>query len=52
MLAFLRRVCYNNVVLLWPYRIMVSTPPSHGGNRGSNPLRVTILLFETRWCSL
>ena len=24
-----------------PYRIMVSTPPSHGGNRGSNPLRVT-----------
>jgi hypothetical protein len=25
----------------WPYRLMVRTSPSHGGNPGSNPGRVT-----------
>lgn len=25
----------------WPYRLMARTSPSHGGNPGSNPGRVT-----------
>ncbi len=27
---------------IWPYRLMVRTSPSHGGNPGSNPGRVTV----------
>ena len=43
----IKRVDIRNVCLrvLWPYRLMVRTPPSHGGNRGSNPRRVTIHYF-------
>ena len=26
---------------IWPVGQAVKTPPSHGGNRGSSPLRVT-----------
>ena len=25
----------------WPHRLMVRTPPFHGGNMGSNPVGVT-----------
>ncbi len=28
------------LVLLWPVGQVVKTPPFHGGNRGSSPLRV------------
>ncbi len=39
---------YNNTCrlerqTLWPVGQAVKTPPFHGGNTGSNPVRVTIL---------
>ena len=30
----------------WPVGQAVKTPPFHGGNTGSNPVRVTIILFK------
>jgi hypothetical protein len=32
--------------LIWPVGQVVKTPPFHGGNRGSSPLRVTICLLH------
>jgi hypothetical protein len=32
----------------WPVGQVVKTPPFHGGNRGSNPLRVTIFFLRSR----
>ena len=32
---------------IWPYGQAVKTPPFHGGNPGSNPGRVTNLIFYT-----
>jgi hypothetical protein len=43
-----------SAILLRPVGQAVKTPPFHGGNRGSNPLRVTIneiYIFNTElWC--
>ena len=38
---------------MWPVGQAVKTPPFHGGNRGSIPLRVTniILLIDAGWSS-
>lgn len=30
----------------WPHRLMVRTPPFHGGNTGSNPVGVTTSLQD------
>ena len=40
-------IAYNDLFVeeisrLWPHRLAVRTPPSHGGNRGSIPLGATI----------
>ena len=35
----LRQIDYS---FLWPVGQVVKTPPFHGGNTGSNPVRVTI----------
>ena len=32
---------YVIIIMLWLYGQAVKTPPSHGGNSGSNPDRVT-----------
>jgi hypothetical protein len=37
------RVRIPSSLPVWPVGQGVKTPPFHGGNRGSNPLRVTIL---------
>ncbi len=31
--------------LVWPVGQVVKTPPFHGGNTGSSPVRVTIYIF-------
>jgi hypothetical protein len=33
-------------MLLWPVGQAVKTPPFHGGNTGSNPVRVTLYIVE------
>ncbi len=35
---------HKETTLLWPVGQGVKTPPFHGGNMGSNPIRVTIFL--------
>jgi hypothetical protein len=34
-----------SAIKLWPVGQVVKTPPFHGGNRGSSPLRVTKILM-------
>ncbi len=34
------------VKVAWPVGQVVKTPPFHGGNTGSNPVRVTIFYFK------
>ncbi len=36
------RVGRRQAISLWPVGQAVKTPPFHGGNTGSNPVRVTI----------
>ena len=38
------------IICLRPVGQAVKTPPFHGGNRGSIPLRVTIFFFKKRLC--
>ncbi len=35
-------------IYVWPVGQVVKTPPFHGGNRGSSPLRVTNFLFDKK----
>ena|SRR5699024_492618 len=35
--------------LFWPVGQAVKTPPFHGGNTGSSPVRVTIIFSVSRW---
>lgn len=41
-------LCYDERRILRPYRLVVRTSPSHGGNSGSSPGRVTKLQLPTR----
>ena len=36
-----KQKCCDIILLLWPVGQAVKTPPSHGGDKGSIPLRVT-----------
>ena len=44
-LDFFRKVSYTKIVR-WLVGQAVKTPPSHGGNRGSIPLRAIVLLLK------
>ena len=46
--VFIHFVYYNNPYISRPYRLMVRTSPSHGGNPGSTPGRVTKRNFALR----
>ena len=41
------RLCSVRAPHRWPHGRAVKTPPFHGGNRGSNPLGVTIRAFSS-----
>ena len=40
---------YDNISFARPVSQVVKTPPSHGGDRGSTPLRVTRVMARSRY---